>query len=145
MILKEKQKNPTQMQVVDIMNMERSCRDICHASSILSSSSRSTSVVASLEIEDVPFLIMSKDRIDALRKSVINILRSVFDRNVQGNSYNKFYFDNNLINRKLALVLKCYVLLDMVEDIQNYYRENFVVPFIDTIITRVFSCMPIHI
>ena len=112
----EKQKNPTQMQVVDIMNMERSCRDICHASSILSSSSR----------KDVPFLIMSKDRIDALRKSVINILRSVFDRNVQGNSYNK----------KLALVLKCYVLLDMVEDIQNYYRENFVVPFIDTIITR---------
>lgn len=64
---------------------------------------------------------------------------------VQGNSYNKFYFDNNLINRKLALVLKCYVLLDMVEDIQNYYRENFVVPFIDTIITRVFSCMHIHI
>lgn len=90
-------------------------------------------------------MIMSKDRIDALRKSVINILRSVFDRNVQGNSYNKFYFDNNLINRKLALVLKCYVLLDMVEDIQNYYRENFVVPFIDTIITRVFSCMHIHI
>ena len=136
--MKEKQKNPSQMQVVDIMNMERSCRDICHVSSILASSSRSTIVAASLEIEDVPFLIMSRDRVDALRKSVIGILRSIFDRNVQGNSYNKFSFDCSLINRKLVLVLKCYVLLDMVEDIQNYYRENYVVPFIDTIITRVF-------
>lgn len=39
--LKEKQKNPTQMQVVDIMKMERSCRDICRISSILVSYSRS--------------------------------------------------------------------------------------------------------
>ena len=92
-----------------------------------------------LVLEDIPFLIMSNDRVDALRKSVIGILRSVFDRNVQGNSYNKYIYDYSLIYRKLVLVLKCYVLLDMVEDIQNYYRENFIIPFIDTIITRVYT------
>lgn len=34
-------------------------------------------------------------------------------------------------------MLKSYVTLDMVEEIQRYYRENFVTPFLDTIITRV--------
>ena len=87
---------------------------------------------------------MSKDRVENLRKSVISILRSVFDRNVQGNSYNKLDWSFQLIDRKLVLVLKCYVLLDMVEDIQTYYRENFVVPFIDTIITRVASQICTH-
>lgn len=87
---------------------------------------------------------MSKDRVENLRKSIISILRSVFDRNVQGNSYNKLDWSFQLIDRKLVLVLKCYVLLDMVEDIQTYYRENFVVPFIDTIITRVTSQICTH-
>ena len=54
--MKAKQKNPSQMQVVDIMNMERSCRDICHASSILASSSRSAFVVFILSARRHSFL-----------------------------------------------------------------------------------------
>mgnify|MGYP004513840311 CR=1 FL=1 len=32
---------------------------------------------------------MSKDRNDALRSSVVGILQSVFDRNVQGSAFNE--------------------------------------------------------
>ena len=80
---------------------------------------------------------MSKDRNDALRSSVVSILRSVFDRNVQGSTFNEWVWQDRLTPRKLSLVLKSYVTLDMVEEIQRYYRENFVAPFLDTIITRV--------
>ena len=88
-------------------------------------------------LDSVPFVIMSKDRNDALRNSVVSILRSVFDRNVQGSAFNEWVWRHRLTSRRLSLVLKSYVTLDMVEEIQRYYRENFVPPFLDTIITRV--------
>lgn len=88
-------------------------------------------------LDSVPFVIMSKDRNDALRNSVVSILRSVFDRNVQGSAFNEWVWRHRLTSRRLSLVLKSYVTLDMVEEIQRYYRENFVAPFLDTIITRV--------
>ena len=40
-------------------------------------------------------------------------------------------------HRKLSIVLKCYVVLDMVNDVQTYFRENYIIPFLDTLITRV--------
>ena len=80
---------------------------------------------------------MSKDRNDALRSSVVGILQSVFDRNVQGSAFNEWEREERFTSRQLSLVLKSYVTLDMVEEIQSYYRENFVAPFLDTIITRV--------
>ena len=67
----------------------------------------------------------------------MSILRSVFDRNVQGSAFNEWVWRHRLTSRRLSLVLKSYVTLDMVEEIQRYYRENFVAPFLDTIITRV--------
>lgn len=39
--------------------------------------------------------------------------------------------------RKLTLVLKCYVVLDMVDTVQTYYRENFIIPYLEDVITRV--------
>lgn len=41
------------------------------------------------------------------------------------------------IFRILSMILKCYVLLDMIDDVEVYYRENFIIPFIEPIITRV--------
>ena len=67
---------------------------------------------------------MSKDRNDALRNSVVSILRSVFDRNVQGSAFNEWVWRHRLTSRRLSLVLKSYVTLDMVEEIQRYCREQ---------------------
>lgn len=45
--------------------------------------------------------------------------------------------DGDNMPRKLTLVLKCYVVLDMVDTVQTYYRENFIIPYLEDVITRV--------
>lgn len=80
---------------------------------------------------------MCKDRNDIVRNAVVSALRAIFDRAAQGNSFNKYFPASLLIARRLHLVLKCYMVLNMVSDIETYYRENFIAPFLDSMITRV--------
>ena len=40
-------------------------------------------------VDDYSFLIICKDRNDLIRKSCVSIIQSLFDRTVQGNSYNR--------------------------------------------------------
>lgn len=80
---------------------------------------------------------MCKDRNEAVKKTLLTALRAIFDRNVQGSAFNKYSHTHLFMCRRLHLVLKCYLTLDMVDDIEAYYRENFVAPFLDSMITRV--------
>ena len=91
----------------------------------------------SCSIDDYSFLIMCKDRNEAVKKTLLTALRAIFDRNVQGSAFNKYPHTSFLMYRRLHLVLKCYLTLNMVDAIEAYYRENFVAPFLDSMITRV--------
>ena len=82
---------------------------------------------------------MCKDRNETVKKTLLVALRSIFDRNVQGSAFNKCSLARCMTHRRLHLVLKCYLTLNMVSDIEAYYRENFVAPFLDSMITRVLS------
>ena len=40
-------------------------------------------------------------------------------------------------SRKLSIILKSYVILNMINETEQYYRENFITPFLDSVVTRV--------
>ncbi|OAO11794.1 oligomeric Golgi complex subunit 2 [Blastocystis sp. ATCC 50177/Nand II] len=109
-------KQAAQFELMDMMQLERVCRNYTKVELLLSS----------YTVNDYSFLIMCKDRNEAVKKTLLTALRAIFDRNVQGSAFNK----------RLHLVLKCYLTLNMVDAIEAYYRENFVAPFLDSMITR---------
>lgn len=102
----------------------------------------SYSLLASCHLDDFSFLIMCKDRNDIVRNAVVSALRAIFDRTAQGSSFNKCFPSPLFIARRLHIVLKCYMVLNMVSDIETYYRENFIAPFLDSMITRVGALSP---
>lgn len=85
---------------------------------------------------------MCKDRNDIVRNAVVSALRAIFDRTAQGSSFSKCFPSPLFIARRLHIVLKCYMVLNMVSDIETYYRENFIAPFLDSMITRVGALSP---
>lgn len=128
-----------QLEVMDYLLLERVSRNLAQVNKLLSAYTISSLSPSSPSfLADYPFLIICKDRADTLRKKVVNSLRQGFDRNVQGNTANPYSLSfPELVSSKLTIILKSYVILNMIPEIEQYYQENFLSPFLDSVITRV--------